>query len=68
MTVEDLSHLAADSLWPTSQHAGNRPSANSAMTAPGTASPAVDTGDITGEPFVVPEDHQRTTIVSGGGS
>jgi hypothetical protein len=36
--VQDLSSLAADSMWPTSQAAGNRQSKSSnAMTAPGSS-------------------------------
>jgi hypothetical protein len=64
--VQDLSHLAENSIWATSQHSGNRPSDNStAMTAPGTPSPAVDTGDVSPQPFVQPAGHERTTVTDG---
>jgi hypothetical protein len=50
--VEDLSHLAANSLAPTSQHAGNQVWANNAMTAPGGDSG--DLGDDVGAKVVTP--------------
>jgi hypothetical protein len=72
MAVTDLSHLATDSMWATSGHAGNRPSdPAAAMTAPGSPSPAVDEGpggiaggdDVSRQPFVQPSqyDGRHTT-------
>jgi len=77
--MEVLSHLAADSMWATNQHSGNRPSDQSAaMTAPGSPSPAVDEGpggiagrdDVARQPFVVPDDvgDRYRHPVGGGGS
>lgn len=62
--MQDLSHLAADSLWITNQHSGNRPSDNSgAMTAPGTPSPSVDEADVVRQPIVQPAaDDSRETV------
>lgn len=73
--MQDLSAMAADSMWATSQHAGNRPSDMSvAMTATGSPSPSVDetaggvagTDDVAGQPFVVPAAHARTVLHPGG--
>ena len=45
--MEDLSRLPPNPVAPTSQHAGNTTADNAAaMTAPGTASEAVQPGDI----------------------
>lgn len=55
-TVTDAgSDLATEGMWATNQHAGNRPSDNSAaLTAPGSPSPSVDAGDEAPQPFVQP--------------
>jgi hypothetical protein len=48
----DLSDLAADSIWPTSQVSGGRPAdASRALTAPGTASLGSDQADTDVQPF-----------------
>ena len=64
--MQDLSHLAADSMWPTSQEAGNMMSGRpKAMSAPGSnpttpLPPAKDQGDPTVEnspgPHISPGD------------
>jgi hypothetical protein len=76
--MENLSHLAQDSVWSTSQHAGNRPSdASVAMTAPGSASPSVDEsatspagggGDISDQPFVKSTSYDTPVLIGPGGS
>ena len=76
--MDDLSHLADNSMWATSQHAGNRPSdASSAMTAPGTASPSVDEsddspagggGDVDMQPFVQTTDYHTPVLRGPDGS
>ena len=50
-SYRDISDLAADSLAPTSQQAGNQVWANNAHTAPGGASG--DLGEDVGKPVVV---------------
>lgn len=74
--MEDLSASAANSMWATNQHSGNRPSDQSAaMTAPGSPSPSVDEtdggvaggDDLARQPFVVPAAYDGRHLVSGGG-
>lgn len=64
--METLSHLAANSVWATSQHAGNTASDQSdAMTAPGSPSQGIQAGDIhTDEPAVIPPRRDRTVVTS----
>lgn len=75
--MQDLSSMAADSVWATNQHSGNRPSDTSAaMTAPGSTSPSVDESaggvangdDVARQPFVVPAAHARTVVVHPAGT
>lgn len=65
--MEDLSHLAADSMWPTSQAAGNMMSGRpAAMSAPGT--PPVDPlppSSDQGDPHVSPAAYDGRHTVRG---
>lgn len=67
-TVQDVSHLAADSMWATNQHGGNRPSDQSvAMSAKGSPSPSVDEADEAAQPFVqLTEADPRATVTDRG--
>jgi hypothetical protein len=62
MMVTDLSHLAENSLWPTSQHSGTVSDRSVAHAAPGTPSLG---GDVAPQPFTQPRDHERQTLKDG---
>ena len=60
--MQDLSALAENSLWVTSQHGGTTSDRSTAFAAPGTPSPGAD---VAQEPFVRPADHERQTLKDG---
>lgn len=66
--MQDLSSLAADSMWPTSQSAGNRSARpDAAMTAPGSAPVDRELAEqLRADPAVEMTPHARTVIVHGG--
>jgi hypothetical protein len=67
MTVKDLSDLAADSIWATSQLSGGRPAdPAAAMTAPGTPSLGADQMDVDPQPFVRPIDRRAEQLTTDG--
>jgi hypothetical protein len=59
----DLSDLAADSVWATSQHAGTTSDRSAALAAPGTPSPGADPAP---EPFVRPIDRRAQQLTTDG--
>lgn len=62
----DLSHLAQNSLWVTSQLSGGRPADSSAAFAPpGSPSLGADQVDVDQQPFTVPIVHERTVLEDG---
>lgn len=62
--MEDLSHLSANSMWATSEHAGNTCSdQKDAMTAPGSPSEGIQPKDINrAEQVVMPPKKDRPTV------
>src|SRR5947209_1525927 len=64
--MQDLSYLAENSPWPTSQLSGGRPADPSvAHTAPGSSSAGADEDDLDQQPLTVPAVHERTTLNDG---
>ena len=63
----DLSHLADDSMWATSQLSGGRPAdPSAALTAPGTSSLGADQMDVDDQPFVRPIDRRAQQLTTDG--